>query len=242
MDKNYDEIISHIDSMKDNTFDSRVSFFIKEIRALSLPKTIKATRLVIEEMSEKKGFVRHDGRDYFVHPIAVAQTALDFDLMKNNDAKTADIILATCLLHDILEDVKTITPEMIREQFGLEVMINVDNVSKREGEDFIDYIDRFSSRKESALVKIIDRLNNVATLSNSTLEHRKRQLEETRKVYLPLTKVFRRTYWEDGNFYYQARFFMTSLLSEIERGIIAEEALLELQKQNKELRLDEKNK
>lgn len=223
-----------LNSMKEDQYDRRVDHFIKEIRALSLPKTIKATRWLLEEMSVEQGFSRHDGRDYFVHPIAVAQTALDFEivgnLIRNGDSKTADIILATCLLHDIIEDVNHITTGTIRDEFGVDVMVNVDNVSKRDGEPFTDYIDRFSSTSISALVKILDRLNNVSTLSNSSLVHRKRQLEETRLVYLPLTKIFRRKYWEYGDFYFQTRLIMNSILAEVERANIAEEKYNELEK------------
>lgn len=223
MTKDYTELKAKLQGVSEQRFDSRVEHFIKEIRVLSLPKTLKATRWLLEEMNAENGFKRHDGRDYFIHPIAVAQMALDFkivgDLIRQADTKSADILLATCLLHDIVEDVDYITSETIKEEFGIDVMRNVDNVSKREGEAFSDYIDRFSSDPISSLVKILDRLNNVSTLANSTAKHRKNQLEETRTIYIPLTKIFRRKYWEFGDFYYQAMSIMKSLLSEVDREV-----------------------
>lgn len=235
---NYEKSIEMIGKMKENKYDTRVDHFIKEIRTLNLPKTIKATRLLLSEMTAEKGFVRHDGRDYFVHPIAIAQTALDFEiiskLIQDGESRKADTILATCLLHDILEDVPTITKDDLRKDYGIDVMSNVDNVSKREGEPFEEYIERFSSNEISSLVKILDRLNNVSTLDKSSLKHRQKQLIETRKVYLPLTKVYRRQYWEYGNFYFQARLIMTSILNVIEQYNIQEEKAIELEKRLKQ--------
>lgn len=90
-------------------YDERVKHFIRNIGFLNtlspIPKTRKALNLLLAEMSSEKGFTRHDGRDYFVHPIAVAQTAIDFGLANNRiregNQEVADTILATCLLHDI---------------------------------------------------------------------------------------------------------------------------------------------
>lgn len=230
--KDYTGVQEYLLKEKNKNYDSRVSHFIKEIRALNLPKTIKATRWLLEEMSTDKGFSRHDGRDYFVHPIAVAQTALDFkiigELISQGDSKLADILLATCLLHDIIEDVEHINKDILKEEFGVDVARNVDNVSKREGELFVDYIKRFSSESTSATVKILDRLNNVTTLSDSSLEHREAQLNETRDIYIPLTKIFRRKYWEYGDFYFQARTIMVSILKEVSRANNAERKLLNL--------------
>lgn len=230
--KDYTGVQEYLLKEKNKNYDSRVSHFIKEIRALNLPKTIKATRWLLEEMSTDKGFSRHDGRDYFVHPIAVAQTALDFkiigELISQGDSKLADILLATCLLHDIIEDVEHINKDILKEEFGVDVARNVDNVSKREGELFVDYIKRFSSESTSATVKILDRLNNVTTLSDSSLEHREAQLNETRDIYIPLTKIFRRKYWEYGDFYFQARTIMVSILKEVDRANNAERKLLNL--------------
>lgn len=207
-------------------YDSRVKNFLKDVRVLSLPKTIIATRLLIDEMTKEKGFTRHDGRDYFVHPIAVAQTALDFGiisrLMHEGRVELADEILATALLHDTIEDIDFITKEKLVRLFGNEIADEVDNVSKRKGEPFEDYIKRVSSNQVSALVKILDRLNNVSTLSHSTLEHRIKQYDETMAVYIPLTKIYRRKYWEYGDFFWQARTIMLSILAEVNRANVVE--------------------
>lgn len=227
--------------MRTKKYDSRVRFLLKKLATYSqlgmAENAIEATRLVLNEMSVEKGFERHDGRDYYVHPIAIAQTAIDFGLVKfrsgsnltDRDIKfndESDALLTTCLLHDILEDVDWVTEDYIKDNFGSYIYRLVDNVTKRKEEPIENYLDRVSSERVSSLVKILDRLNNVSTLSNSTLKHRKRQLKETREHYIPLTKELRYVYFEDASFYWQARTIMNSLLAEIERSIKYEEQVI----------------
>lgn len=211
-------------------YDERVKHFIRNIGFLNtlspIPKTRKALNLLLAEMSSEKGFTRHDGRDYFVHPIAVAQTAIDFGLVNNRiregNQEVADTILATCLLHDILEDVEWVNKEYLIKEFGYEVYSEIDNVSKRKGEPIEIYLSRVEKSPVSALVKALDRLNNVSTLDKSTNKHRFNQLQETRDYYLPFFKNLRKLYVEDRPFYWQCRTIIVSLLNEIERSLRVE--------------------
>lgn len=206
-------------------YDERVKHFIRNLAFINslvpLPKSRKALNLLLEEMSAEKGFVRHDGRDYFVHPIAIAQTAIDFGLVNSrineNDHNGADTLITVCLLHDILEDVQWIDREYLVNEFDYETFILIDNVSKRKDEPIEEYLRRVASKEMSALVKALDRLNNVSTLSESSPEHRAKQLYETRDYYLPFFKNLRKLYIEDRPFYWQARTIITSILNEIER-------------------------
>lgn len=210
-----------ISEMRHDKYEDQENHFIKSIVVLGLPNTKRAARILIEEMSIEKGYQRRDGRPYYVHPIAVAQTALDFDIINDlieiGESETADIILTACLLHDIIEDVPGYTVERIASLFTPEIAHIVDNLTKNKKEPFDRYIQRVSSHSVSALVKILDRLNNVSTLDTSTLEKREEQLYETRDIYLPLTKIYRHRYWEYSNFYFQARSIMTSMLNLIEK-------------------------
>lgn len=216
-------------------YDQRVKHFIKQVGTLSqtyhLPNTNKALTMLLEEMSAEKGFTRHDGSDYFVHPIAVAQVALDFQLvsrrMRAGKVDEADNLLAGCLLHDILEDVEHIGKTEFVETYGYNLYQIVDNVTKRDGEPIEKYHERVSSNELSAVIKMLDRLNNVMTLSQSSSKHREKQVIETREHYIPLCKELRSHYWTDAPFYWQAYLFMDSILSEIQRANDAENALAE---------------
>lgn len=215
-------------------YDDRVKHFIRNIGFINslipLPKTRKALNLLLEEMSVEKGFARHDGRDYFTHPIAVAQTAIDFGLVNTRineqDYNGADTLITVCLLHDILEDVEWITSDYLIKEFDYETYILIDNVSKRKNEKIENYFDRVKSKNISALVKCLDRLNNVSTLADSTTKHRAKQLYETKFYYLPFFKEMRKIYVEDRPFYWQARTIMVSLLNEVERSLKYEDPKL----------------
>lgn len=205
--------------------DKNVRHFIKEITTINeifaLPNTVKAIHLLIEEMCSEKGFSRHDGRDYFIHPVAVAQTLLDYQIiarkLRINKIKEADFILATALLHDFLEDVDWVTKEYLETEFTKEIAQYIDNVTKRSSESTEDYLTRVSSDSVSALVKTADRLNNISTLAQSSKLHRERQYTETVNYYLPIIKNLRKIYFEDAAFYWQSSSIITSILNEIGR-------------------------
>lgn len=220
-------------------YDARVKFFLKKLATMNntnvpvLKHTNKAIRLLLSEMSAEKGMSRHDGRDYFVHPIAIAQRLLDFGYSKlyngvnltkdeSEENYETDVLIATALLHDILEDVDWITKEYLIREYDEYLFTQVDNVTKRDGEPIEDYLKRVSSSRISAIVKIADRLDNVCTLASSSYSHRKKQLNETKKYYLPLTKQYRTLYYEDTSFFWQARTIMNSILDEVERSLEAE--------------------
>lgn len=208
--------------------DRQTKHFIKEIANLSqivdLRLTNKALYLLLNTMNKENGYSRHDGSHYYVHPIAVAQTALDFQLVANRvrqgKQKEADLLLAGCLLHDCLEDVNPDKYDFInRFEDGLgEQLYNiVFKVTKEENLSHEDYLKKVSSNSLSALIKILDRLNNFSTLSESSTKHRIKQLKETEESFLPLIEDFRENYWEDSSFYWQAKTIIESLARELHR-------------------------
>lgn len=170
------------------------------------------------EMCVEKGFSRRDGTDYFTHPIALAQRGLDMGIID-------DVLLASSLLHDIVEDVEHIDIDYITFEFGEEVAEAVDTVTKRDGEEYVDYVKRFTSKEKSLMLKLLDRLHNISTLNGSSLEQRKKQYEETSKVFLPITKAYRRIYWENATFFNIARNELQGYLAEIKRSIESEEEI-----------------
>lgn len=229
-DKNKSSDFSWLDEVNHKDFDSRAQNTINTIDTLGLTNSRRATRLLVNDMSKDKGYTRNDGRDYYVHPLAIAQTIIDFGivskLIEDGRKDSADDLIATALLHDTVEDIDFISVNFIREKFNDRIANNVDNLTKREGkESFVDYIKRVSTSPISAVVKILDRLNNLATLEQSSLEHRKQQYEETMAVYIPLTKYYRRQYWEYRGLFWQVRTIMISLLHEIKRANDFEEKL-----------------
>ena len=149
----------------------------------------------------------------------LAVCIIAFQRIRAGKVEEADLLLAGCLLHDYLEDVnpdKFAFVDRFDAGLGEQLYNIVLNVTKT-GLSTEKYIKQVSSNPVSALIKILDRLNNFSTLSESTTQHRKHQLEETEAVYLPLTEQFRVEFWEDASFYWQAKTIMEALARELHR-------------------------
>ncbi len=76
-----------------------------------------------------EGQVDKAGQPYYLHPLAVSEK------VDSEDEKIA------ALLHDVLEDTRA-TEDTIRNLFGDEVADAVVSLTKKDGEDYMDFIRR----------------------------------------------------------------------------------------------------
>lgn len=112
-------------------------------------------------------------------------------------------IVATALLHDVLEDDRSIDEEDFRERFGLRIYNNVKmltkldwrnlpgetDVKKKAHRDEIYFMELEKAPREVLIVKLADRLNNVSRLGSSPEKGKKdRYVRETIEHYLPLAE------------------------------------------------------
>ena len=132
---------------------------------------------------------RKSGDPYFSHPCAVAVILADLML----DAST----IAAGLLHDCVEDVEGCTLETIREQFGQEVELLVDGVTKLSQ---LNFASREEAQAETlrkmflamakdirvVLIKLADRLHNMRTLKFQKPERQIPIARETLDIYAAL--------------------------------------------------------
>ena len=135
-----------------------------------------------------EGQTRKTGEPYITHPVAVALELAEMHL----DAQA----IAAALLHDVVEDTPA-TLDNIRDQFGEEVALLVDGVSKL---DQIQFRSRAEAQAESfrkmmlamigdirvILVKLSDRLHNMQTLGAMPAVKKKRIARETLDIYAPI--------------------------------------------------------
>jgi RelA/SpoT family (p)ppGpp synthetase len=135
-----------------------------------------------------EGQTRKTGEPYITHPIAVAQELADMHL-------DSEAIMAA-ILHDTVEDTAA-TLEEIEAQFGNEVALLVDGVSKL---DQIQFHSRAEAQAESfrkmmlamiedirvILVKLADRLHNMQTLGAMPTSKKRRIARETLDIYAPI--------------------------------------------------------
>jgi len=116
---------------------------------------------------------------YFEHPKRVALILID--LVKIVDPT----MVISCLIHDGLEDTRDLTPEMIEHIWGTDVVKIVKTLSKTPKEG---YLNRFfmSTDWRPYVIKGCDRLDNLSSLAQTSLEFQQRQIAETKEKYYPL--------------------------------------------------------
>ena len=134
------------------------------------------------------GQTRLSGEPYISHPVAVAQILADMHM-------DWQAIIAA-ILHDVVEDTTTPIDEL-EEQFGHEVKILVDGVSKL---DQMHFVNRAEAQAESfrkmmlamiedirvILVKLADRLHNMQTMDSMPAAKQARIARETLEIYAPI--------------------------------------------------------
>ena len=141
--------------------------------------------------------VRKSGEPYIIHPLCVAIILADLELDKET--------IVAGLLHDVVEDT-ILTAEEIRREFGPDVELLVDGVTKLqqlqlsrgEGGD----VDKLEMQAENLrkmflamakdirviMIKLADRLHNMRTLKHMPPEKQQRIARETMDIYAPIAQ------------------------------------------------------
>jgi guanosine-3',5'-bis(diphosphate) 3'-pyrophosphohydrolase len=132
------------------------------------------------------GQKRKSGEPYITHPVAVAQILADLGI----GPKT----IAAALLHDTVEDTDY-TLDMLRRDFGDEVAMLVDGVTKLDKLKYGDSAQAETVRKmvvamskdiRVLVIKLADRLHNARTWGFVPAESAQRKAQETLEIYAPL--------------------------------------------------------
>jgi guanosine-3',5'-bis(diphosphate) 3'-pyrophosphohydrolase len=132
------------------------------------------------------GQFRKSGDPYITHPLAVATILSDLGM----DTTT----LAAALLHDTIEDTEY-TLEQMREEFGAEIALLVDGVTKLDRVKLGDAAKAETIRKmvvamakdpRVLVIKLADRLHNMRTLAFLPQPKREQKARETLEILAPL--------------------------------------------------------
>jgi len=136
---------------------------------------------------------RASNEPYFTHPYAVANilaTEIPFD----------DISICCALLHDIVEDNMDYTNDTIKKNFGDDIALIVDGLTKiqqlfqgadiNQAENYRKLLMSVSKDIRVIVVKFADRLHNMRTLDFLAPDKRKRIAKETLEIFAPLAHRF----------------------------------------------------
>lgn len=129
-----------------------------------------------------EGQLRDEGTPYFEHVERVAN-----QVKKSSDTHA----YITALLHDVIED-STYTFEDLSKLFTEDVAKDVLILTKKEGESFETYLKKITLKYVPLLVKLVDRLDNIKSLSQCGSEDKKKKyLLETQTQFIPVVKEAR---------------------------------------------------
>ena len=164
---------------------------VSEIIRLAKANHPKADISIIERaftVAEEahRGQLRKSGEPYITHPIAVTHILAELGIGPNT--------LAASLLHDTVEDTEY-KLEQLEKDFGPEVAMLVDGVTKLDKVKFGDHAQAETVRKmvvamskdiRVLVIKLADRLHNARTWGFVSQESARRKAQETLEIYAPL--------------------------------------------------------
>ena len=162
---------------------------LTRVKQYSTPKSLELIEKAYNfAYNAHLGQFRESGEPYIEHPLEVAYILAELEL-------DVDTIVAG-LLHDVVED--TVIPfEKIREEFGDEVVLLVDGVTKLEklptrskeeqqAENIRKMFLAMAKDLRVVLIKLADRLNNMRTLRFLSTARQQKNAKETLEIYAPL--------------------------------------------------------
>lgn len=156
---------------------------------LNMTNTLKALDFAV---TRHEGVTRKNSEiPYIYHPLNMACHALSMGINE-------DEIIAAILLHDVVEDVKGVTLEDLPVNEEARELVRLMTKDKSRGSHDPEMLDKYyaglASNPKAALIKCIDKCNNMTTMSWGLSRKSKfQQIEEVDKYFPKLLKVVKDT-------------------------------------------------
>lgn len=196
---------------------SRMTVFAEVEHLTETQKALRFMKEAHEGQTRMPAFYSNTPVPYIAHPLLMACHAHALGIRE-------DEILATVLLHDVLEDCCVKLPEIpcaepVKEAVRLLTWTedgspNRNALNKR-------YYDAISQNRIACLVKIIDRCNNISTMA-SAFGRKKviRYIKETETYVMPLVEHARKTIPEYVDAIFVLKYHMRSILESMKAMIM----------------------
>lgn len=172
--------------------DKLYDMLIARIRKYHPSTDVSKIRKAYELADEAHGSqFRKSGEPYIVHPLWVSIILADLEMDKET--------IIAAMLHDVVEDTD-ISEEEISEQFGKEVALLVDGVTKLgrlsyssdklevQAENLRKMFLAMAKDIRVIIIKLADRLHNMRTLQFMTPTKQREKAKETMDIYAPIAQ------------------------------------------------------
>ena len=172
----------------DELFDNLIARIRKYHPSTDVSMIEKAYKVARKAHGDQK---RKSGEEYIIHPLWVGIILADLEMDKET--------IAAGILHDVVEDT-IMTEEQIREEFGDEVALLVDGVTKLgqlayskdklevQAENLRKMFLAMAKDIRVIIIKLADRLHNMRTLQYMRPEKQLEKARETMDIYAPIAQ------------------------------------------------------
>lgn len=185
------------------------------------------TRNMIETQKAIRSMLKyHDGAvrksthgekiPYVIHPLMMACHAFALGIAD-------DELIATILLHDVVEDCDVTVEDLdvnakVKEAVGLLSHMKDDGLSKDGSNE--KYYEGIRKNKIASIVKLLDRCNNVSTMATGFKPSKMVEyIEETETYVLPLLDMVKHTYDEYYNASFLLKYQIRSVMETLKRTL-----------------------
>ncbi len=176
------------DEIKLEEYNDRFEEFFNQVKENPSYDSVKIRHAYELAKAAHKNQKRRSGEPYIMHPVAVAKIL--FEMGMDNEC------IIAALLHDVVEDTKY-DIDFIREQFGDDVALLVDGVTKLtqvplttseeiQAENIRKMFIAMNQDVRVIIIKLADRLHNMRTLQYMPVYKQRQKSLETLEIYAPI--------------------------------------------------------
>lgn len=187
-------------------FDSGKMYTYLKGYAMGLEWTDTLAALAFARAAHKDQ-LRKSGEPYIVHPLTVACHAVTLNLKE-------DSLVAAAILHDVPEDCNCKWEDLPVSGYTKDVVRRLTHV---KGDPLASYYREIGENRTSAMVKLLDRCDNVSTMAGVFSEEKIHQyIQETREFVLPLLRQAKDQWPEESNALFVLKYHIHSVIDGLE--------------------------